>query len=117
VVEIEVTGGVITFRVLGLHKLWALRSSVRVPLRSIVEAQLGEAVARELWKGWRLPGTAFPGVITAGSYLKSGEWTFWDVVHPAKSLLVTLRDHRYARLVVEVADPSKEMRRINEARR
>ena len=67
------------------------------------------------WAGWRLPGTEFPGVITAGSFRKDGAWTFWDVVQPANALVVSLRDHRYSQLVVEVARPDDERQRLQRA--
>lgn len=114
-VDISIVDGVVTFRVLGLHKLWAVRSKVRVPIEKIVEVEPGEPIVAEGWAGWRLPGTWFPGLITAGSYLKSGQWSFWDVVTPARTIAVTLREHRFSRLVVEVADPAAEIARLRQA--
>lgn len=114
-VDISIAGGVVTFRVLGLHKLWALRSKVRVPIRDIVKVEPGATVAREGWAGWRLPGTSFPGLITAGSYLKRGQWSFWDVVRPGKAIAVTLKEHRFTRMIVEVADPTAEVQRLEQA--
>ena len=114
-VDIGITDDYVTFRVAGLHKLWALKSRVRVALRNIVEVQAGAEAVPSGWAGWRLPGTYLPGVITAGSYRKNGLWTFWDVVRPAKALVVTLKGHRYARLVVEVARPEEEVHRLKQA--
>ena len=81
----------------------------------IVTVEPGETAARE-WAGWRLPGTWFPGLITAGSYLKKGQWSFWDVVNPARTIAVTTRGHRFSRLIVEVADPAAEISRLEAAR-
>jgi len=114
-VDIGIANGVVTFRVLGLHKLWALRSKVRVPIRDIVQVEPGETAAREAGVGWRLPGMCLPGLITAGSYVKSGQWSFWDVVRPAKTIAVTLNDHRFTHVIVEVADPTAELLRLREA--
>jgi hypothetical protein len=113
-VNIEIAGDQVTFRVAGLHKLWALKSWVRVALGNIQQVQGPEALPRG-WTGWRLPGTQFPGVITAGSFRKDGAWRFWDVVQPANTLVVTLKHHRYAQLVVEVARPDDERRRLQRA--
>ena len=114
-VEISVADGIVTFRVLGLHKLWALRSRVRVPAHDIVKVEPGETAAREAWAGWRLPGTWFFGLITAGTYLKKGQWSFWDVVRPAKTIAVTIKNHRFTRLIVEVADPGTDISRLEKA--
>ena len=95
----------VTFTVVGLHKVWALRSRIRIPAADIVDVGPGEPIVRQEWPGWRLPGTSLPGVITAGSYFKDGKWSFWDVVRPSRAIAVTLRNHRFSRLIVEVADP------------
>ena len=114
-VHISVADGVVTFDVLGLHKLWALRSRIRVPAHEIVDVGPGAPVVRDEWPGWRLPGTSLPGIITAGSYLKRGEWSFWDVIRPARTIAVTTRNHRYRCLIVEVADPVGEIARLQSA--
>ena len=62
-----------------------------------------------------MPGTSVPGLITAGSYLKEGQWSFWDVVRPPKTISVTLRNHRFSRLIVEVADPVAAIARLQHA--
>jgi hypothetical protein len=113
-VDIAIVGDAVTFRVAGLHKVWALKSRVQVALRDIVHVEGSEAVPTG-FAGWRLPGTEFPGVIRAGSFRKNGAWTFWDVVEPARALVVTLKNHRYARLVVEVARPEEERARLERA--
>jgi hypothetical protein len=115
VVDIEIDDGIVTFRVAGLHKVWTLKSTVRVMLRNIVDVRAGAAAVPAGSAGWRLPGTWLPGVITAGSFWKRGQWTFWDVMRPERALVVTLKDHRYARLVVEVARPEEELRRLRQA--
>src|SRR5688572_27292230 len=114
-VRIRVADGIVTFDVIGLHKLWTLRSRIRIPAHDIVGVGPGAPVAREEWPGWRLPGTSVPGLITAGSYLKGGEWSFWDVVRPARAIAVTTQNQRYRRLIVEVADPVAEIARLQGA--
>ena len=113
-VDIAIVGDEVTFNVAGLHKLWALKSRVQVALRDIVQVEGAEAVPTG-FAGWRLPGTEFPGVIRAGSFRKSGAWTFWDVVEPARALVVTLKNHPYTRLVVEVARPDEDRVRLERA--
>ena len=103
-VNIDIVGDTVTFRVAGLHKLWALKSRVVVAARNIVAVEGAEAIPPG-WAGWRLPGTSMPGVITAGTFWKRGGRTFWDVVQPANAIVVTLSGHWYSRLVVEVVSP------------
>ena len=70
--------------------------------------------ARRWFNVLRLPGTAVPWVIVAGSYYWRGEWTFYDVRlrHLERAIVIRLRDERYARLVVEVEDPNATVAQI-----
>jgi hypothetical protein len=88
----------------GLDKLWALKSRLEIPLRNVRGATADPGVVRER-RGIRTAGTHLPGVITAGTFRVDGERVFWDVRDPARAVVIELRDERYTRLVVEVADP------------
>jgi hypothetical protein len=60
-------------------------------------------------------GSVVPGPITTGTYYREGELVFWDVHDPEKTVVIRLRDERYARLVIEVEDPEATVARVNEA--
>jgi hypothetical protein len=60
-------------------------------------------------------GVWVPGPITTGTYYREGELVFWDVHDPEKTVVIHLRDERYARLVIEVEDPEATVARVNEA--
>ena len=102
-VDIHIEDGLATFRIAGLHKLWALKSRIVVPVRDIVAVEGSETAPR--WAGWRIAGTWMPGVITAGTFRQDGRWTFWDVAGSGAAIVVTLRGHWYSRLIIEVARP------------
>ena len=102
-VSINIEDGLATFRIAGLHKLWALKSRIVVPVQDIVSVDGAEAAPR--WAGWRIAGTWMPGVITAGTFRKDAQWTFWDVTQWDAAIVVTLRGHWYSRLIVEVERP------------
>jgi hypothetical protein len=102
-VNIDIGCDVATFRIEGLHKLWAFKSRIVVPVRDILAVEGPEAVPRRT--GWRIAGTWMPGVITAGTFRDDGQWTFWDVAQSHAAIVVTLRRQWYSRLVVEVARP------------
>ena len=102
-VEIHIKDGLATFRIVGLHKLRALKSRIVVPVQDIVAVERSEAAPR--WAGWRIAGTWVPGIFTAGTFRQDGGWTFWDVAQPHAAIVVTLRGHWYSRLIVEVERP------------
>lgn len=105
-VEIQIQDGTMSVDVRGLHKLWALKGRLQVPVVAVKGARrLDPGTARRLWKGLRIPGTHVPGVIAAGTFYKHGERHFWDVADASRALEIELGGTRYARLFVEVEDP------------
>ncbi|MGI4835717.1 MAG: hypothetical protein ACRYFK_19855 [Janthinobacterium lividum] len=106
-VSIQQEEDAIVFTVEGWHKLWALRSELRIPRAHIKDAWRDPAAGHEL--GWRMPGTHIPGILRAGTFYlgssPSGKPTFFDVQHASNTVVVELADEHYNRLIIEVADP------------
>ena len=116
-VEVSITDRTAMFEVLGLHKVWALKRRLIVPLAHIRDVRADPSVNLNRWKGVRWPGTYVPGLIAAGTYCSRGRRVFWDVVHPQRSIVVDLIDEPYDQLVVEVADPNGVVQRLQAALR
>ena len=116
-VDIAVRPNGVTFEVLGLHKLWALKSRLSVPLEHITSVRADPTVSL----GWggeiRWPGTLIPGLIKAGTFYERGRRTFWDVAHREGVIVVELTNDRYDALIVEVTDPAAAVVRIKQALR
>lgn len=64
------------------------------------------------WKGFRMPGTEVPGLITAGTFYKNGR-NFWDVMNKNNAIIVALENHYYKKLIVEVENPEVIMYQLN----
>jgi len=110
-VEVRCEADRVIFEVLGFHKVWALRSRLVIPAAHILGARrAGDAVRG--WKGWRLPGTWIPGIITAGTFYRHGRSTFWDVSRGENAVVVDLENEKYHRLVIEVEDPDAVVSRL-----
>ena len=116
-VDLNIKNGTVVFEVLGLHKLWTLKSRIMVPLRHIRAVRADPTVKLGWWKGWRVPGTHIPGVIVAGTYYQGGKRIFWDVVRPADAVVVELIDEPYDQLIIEVVDPGAAVHRLEAALR
>jgi hypothetical protein len=112
-VNIHIEDGLATFRIAGLHKLWALKSRIVVPVQNIVAVEGAGAAPR--CAGWRIAGTSMHGLITAGTFRQGGRWTFWDVAHARAAIVVTLRGHWYSRLIIEVARPDEARKLLTRA--
>ena len=113
--QIELTEDTLVVHVTGADRILALRSQLVVPLEHVVGAARDEEEAKGWYHGVRAPGTNIPGVIAAGTFHQHGDRVFWDVHHPEKAIAISLRDERYAKLVVEVEDPDTTIAAIETA--
>jgi hypothetical protein len=114
-VDLSIAEGKLTLHVRGADKLWALKSSLEIPLAHIAAVRADPEVARGWYHGIRMPGTNVPGVITAGTFYQDGKRIFWDVHNPEKTIAIDLHDERYSQLLVEVADPDAAVKLIQSA--
>ena len=113
--KVEIEAGVLEIHMSVVDRVLALKSTVSVPLTHVSAIDQDVAEAGVVFHGLKLPGTGIPGVVTAGSYLKSGEWTFWDVHDPAMAVIIRLHDEHYSRLVVGVDDPAATVAKVRAA--
>ena len=90
-VEIHIKDGLATFRIVGLHKLRALKSRIVVPVQDIVAVERSKP--RRDGRAGAIAGTWMPDFLTAGSFRQDGRWTFWDVEKPHAAIMVRLRGH------------------------
>lgn len=111
-VDVSISGGNLILNVRGADKLWALKSSLEIPLQHVAGVRADASVARGWWHGIKLPGTNLPGVITAGTFYQHGQRVFWDVHNPDNTIVIELHDERYNELIVEVADPESAVNQI-----
>ncbi len=111
-VEVRREGDRVVFEVIGLHKLWALKSRLEIPCTAIRSARRDPAVVRG-WMGWRGAGTYVPGLIAAGTFHLEGRRIFRDVSDPERAIVVELDDQDYSELVIEVADPAAAIALLN----
>ena len=115
VVKISFHDGMAVFALQGLHKLWAFKSRLEVPLVHIRKVRGDPNVTRGWWKGIGMPGSHLPGVLIAGTFYQGGKRIFWDVRNPERAIVVELADERYHELIVEVDNPSAEVARLWES--
>jgi hypothetical protein len=114
-VDLSISNGNLTLHVHGADKLWALKSSLEIPLAHITAIKADPSVAHGWWHGLRMPGTNIPGVLTAGTFYQDGKRVFWDVHNADNTVVLELRDERYNELIVEVADPNAAVEMVKAA--
>jgi hypothetical protein len=114
-VDLSISGGNLVLHVRGADKLWALKSSLEIPLKHISEIRADPSIAHGWWHGLRMPGTNIPGVLTAGTFYQDGKRVFWDVHNPDNTVVIDLKDERYNELIVEVAEPKSAVELVKAA--
>jgi hypothetical protein len=107
-VTIKLDGDALDIQVQGMHKLWALRSSLRVPLADVRDVRHDPERARRVMPGLRVPGTHIPYVYTAGTFYQADfRPDFWTVRDADRAIVIQCRDGAaYDEIIVEVEDPA-----------
>jgi hypothetical protein len=113
VTSLEIRNDELIVHVRGWDRVFAFKSELRIPLAHV------EGVARagtelDAWKGWRVPGTSFPGFHAGTFYGRDGR-AFWDVRGRDNAIAVYLRDDRFSKLIIDVDDPEAAIAMITRA--
>jgi hypothetical protein len=115
-VDLSIEGNMLSLKVEGLDRLWALKSHLEIPLAHIKGVHRDpQGLYNMNWKTIKAPGTLVPGVIAAGTFYQQGKRVFWDVHNPENVIVIELHDERYEALVIEVADPDRAISLIADA--
>jgi len=117
VVDVSIEGDRALFNIEGTHKLWSFRSVIEIPLAHITDVQADPDQVGQWWHGIKVIGTDVPGFFAAGTFYYHGEVVFWDVRDPAQTVIVSLEDERYKKLIIEVADVPGTVDRLRSALR
>jgi hypothetical protein len=108
--KVSISDDKLIIDVQGLHKIWAMRSRLEIPVDHITAVR---RAADERPSGLRWPGTFVPGLITAGTYYGGdGKPVFWDVQNHENAIAIELHDESFSTVIVEVADPEATVREI-----
>jgi hypothetical protein len=113
--EIELTADALIVHITGVDRFLSLKSRVEVPLAHVASVGPAADEAHRVFHGIRAVGTNLPGVITTGTFVQHGEWSFWDVHDPDHAIEIRLHDEGYARLVIGVDDPASTIAAIDGA--
>jgi hypothetical protein len=114
-VEITIVGDQAVFEVEGWDKFWSLRSRLGIPLAHITGAHAEPAPAMGWFNGIKLMGTDIPNIFRAGTFYQEGDFVFWDVHNPEKTIIIDLEHEHFGKLIIEVADPSAAVSLISNA--
>lgn len=116
-VTIVIDGETLDIQVQGMHKLWALKSSLRIPLADVRDVRHDPERAKRMFPGARVPGTHIPYVYTAGTFYQADfRPDFWSVRNADRAIVIQCAvDAAYDEIIVEVEDPVETVHRISAA--
>ena len=114
-VEIKIEGDKAVFEVEGWDKLWSFKSRLEIPPAHIKGAHADPNPAMGWFDGLKILGTGIPHIFKAGTFYQEGDYVFWDVRHPEKTIVIELDHEHFAKLIIEVADPNAAVALINKA--
>jgi hypothetical protein len=110
-VNVEIHGDDVIVKVIGSHKIWALKSEIRFEKSNIVSIEkTGPELQPPLL--FRV-GTALPGFICAGTLSGRQRKEFWDRTKNGRGICIELVDTEYDRIVVDVQDPADAISRLS----
>jgi hypothetical protein len=104
-VSVEVKGEEVTIRVLGHHRIWAVRSSIRFKRSNVQSATRVVGARKPPWR--RCPGTYLPGFLCAGTYHAKEGKEFWDTTFRGNAIQIDLAGEAFTSLVVDVENPDE----------
>lgn len=121
-VDVTVSGGQIVVTLSGADVVWALKRRLVVSVRSVRAVTVTDDVrpwlgVRGNQLGLRLPGTAIPWRLVAGSYWRPGTWTFCCLHRGQRALVIDLDSTgvRYDRFVLGVRGAERIRDAIDDA--
>jgi hypothetical protein len=107
-VELSREGRNIRFEVLGLHKIWAFKSTLLIPREHIVNVYQDEHEITNL-SGIRALGTSIPFLFLAGTIFTNDGVVFCDVFDRKNAIIIALKHEYYNKLIIEVSDPQESI--------
>ena len=98
-VKISITKTAIIINFEGFKKFLALKNNLRIPLSCVKSVSTIPAK-------WLIftpkAGTNFPGLIMAGTFFRREGITFYYVKDLKKCITLSLQNHRYSKIVIQV---------------
>lgn len=113
--ELVIDTNTLQLRLSSLEKLGAFRGGIKVPLSSVMDAEVVEKPFAAI-HGLRAPGTGFPGVIALGTWRYSGGKDLVAVYRGQPGVMVELAGQRFNRLIVSTPAAQEVVRQIRTQR-
>ncbi len=109
-VTIETHDGNVKLKVIGLHRIWALKRELTFAKENIIQIKIANKALRPA--PIRMPGTYIPKLIAAGTYYGKKRKEFWDIDFKKEAIEIDLKNEKYTKIVVNVLNLSETMKSL-----
>jgi len=114
--QIDIRDGNLVVTVKGIRRFLTLKKELVFPLERVKGATHDPSVNADFPRGWeKRKGTNIFNTYYGGTYRQAGETIFWDVWKPENTVVITLDDDNYQRLMVDTDNPRDIVRMIESA--
>ncbi|MDH3676850.1 MAG: hypothetical protein OEQ12_00920 [Nitrosopumilus sp.] len=111
-VKFSITKTAIIVNFQGYKKFLALKNNLRIPLSCVKSV----SSAPVKWLVFTpKAGTNFPGLIMAGTFFRRDGITFYYVRDLNKCIILSLQNHRYSKIVIQVEQKEEIALKIRKA--
>ena len=107
-VNITKTDKEFVFEIKGMHKVWALKSEIRIPVDHVIKAYQDDSQIKK-FNIAKIIGTNMPFGLHAGTFLQNGGVIFMDVSNKKNAIIIDLKDEKYKQMIVEVKNPAESI--------
>ena len=99
----------ITIQLEGIKKVLSLKGEIKIPWKSISKISADKPK-------WLIftpkSGTNLPAVLMAGTFYRRKGKSFYYVRHLDKCLTISLKNHQFVEIVIEVRDRDKQLAKL-----
>lgn len=112
--RIDIENDNLVFRLIGIDKVLAMKSELRIPLRHVKSVST-EKADWNYFSMLKVVGTRVPGVLADGRFLSKEGLLFYEMHNPDKCVTVELSDETYKKVIFEVDDKEVTAASIRQA--
>ncbi|MEO8710985.1 MAG: hypothetical protein ABI405_02620 [Parafilimonas sp.] len=111
-VSVKRTYDTVVFEVKNLDKVFALKSSLEIPVTHIVAVYAEPDIEMNFLDSIKVLGTSIPHIFRAGTFYQHKEMIFWDVHNTENVIVIELEHEYFKKLIIEVENPAEAIKII-----
>lgn len=114
-IDVEVSEDLVVVNLTGKDRIFALKSSLKIPAAKIRSVEVLPRRDVPPVKGvmLRIPGTYIPGAVHHGTYGLGANREFWAYYRQEEVLVISVDEWEYRRIVLGTENPAMDAMRLS----